>query len=137
MLPRNVLKILTSDTNKHIQTLTLKSESRKIWTKKTIINTIEFIETNLYSAIYNNRFNFSGPNHIQTLINSSSNTTKKTKSNTGSIPLFPKNSKTNSYCSLKSFFRTVWNHPVTQNRSSTNQPHRNAHTTHPHKFRAW
>lgn len=45
--------------------------------KKTIINTIEFIETNIYSAIYNNRFNFSGPNHIQTLINSSSNTTQK------------------------------------------------------------
>lgn len=58
-------------------TFNVKKWEQKNMNKKTIINTIEFIETNIYSAIYNNRFNFSGPNHIQTLINSSSNTTQK------------------------------------------------------------
>lgn len=102
MLPQNVLKILTSDTNTF-------NFNVKVWEK--ILHYHEHNRshwTYIYSAIYNNRFNFSGPNHIQPLINSSSNTTK-TKSNTGSIPLFPKPNY--SYCSLKSFYRTVWNHP--------------------------
>lgn len=139
---KNVTTKCFKDFNiRHKQThsnFNVKKWEQKNMNKKTIINTIESIETNIYSAIYNNRFNFSGPNHIQTLINSSSNTTQKKRSQIQVRSLyFRKNPKTNSYCSLKSFFRTVWNHPVTQNRSSTNQPHRNAHTTHPHKFRAW